>query len=158
VKVIATVLIGLLVFVGAVAQADEKTEQEVRQEIIDGNEYLRKNLKGQTDDYSKDGAIEFWSSGGMMHEVSPDGRPGEFDEFNIDVFHIKVTTLVPGKVAMAHYYSQGSMKPKNSAVVPNYFTRVSQVFVKEGRRWKVRSSHWSAVKGGAGTSQTGEEE
>ena len=131
---------------------------EVTKTIIDRNENLKKNLKSEPDEYSKDGAVEFWSSGGLMHEISPDGRPGEFDEFNIEVSHIRVTSLVKGKVAMAHYYSQGSMKPKGSPAVPNYFTRASQVFVKENGIWKVRSSHWSAVKGGSGTSQTAPEE
>lgn len=139
---------------GAAAQADTATENEVKQTIMDSNAYVKKNLKGMPDDYSKDGATEFWSSGGLMQAIGPNERPGEFDSYNIDVKHIQVTTIVPGKVAVAHYYSEGSMKPKGSAAVGNYRTRVTQVFVKEGKGWKVRSSHWSAMTGGAGTSQT----
>jgi hypothetical protein len=41
--------------------------------------------------------------------------------------------------------------------VGHYLTRVTQVFVKEDGMWKVRSSHWSAVTGGAGTTQTSQE-
>lgn len=141
-------------FGSAVAQADEATEKEVKQTIIDSNNYTKKNLKGMTNDYSKDGAVEFWSSGGFMQMIGPNERPGEFDFYNLEVKHIHVTTIVPGKVAVAHYYSEGSMKPKGSAAVGNYRTRATQVFVKEGKSWKVRSSHWSAIAGGSGTSQT----
>ena len=89
-----------------------------------------------------------------MHEVSRDDNAGEYDEFNVNAFHIKVTTLVPGKAAVAHFYAQGSMKVKDGQRVPNYFTRAMQVFVKEGGEWKIRSSHWSPVLAGSGTSQT----
>ena len=30
----------------------------------------------------------------------------------------------------------------------------NQVFVKEGGKWKIRSSHWSPISGGSGTTQT----
>ena len=153
-KLFVTAMIAMLLLAGTAAVADEKTEREVRQTILDSNEYTKENNRGSRDDYSKDGAVEFWSSGGVMHKVGPDDAAGDFDEYNIDVYHIKVTTLVPGQAAVAHYYSQGSMKPKGAPRVPNYFTRVSQVFVKEDGAWKVRSSHWSAVLGGSGTTQT----
>lgn len=158
VKLLGTLLIGLLAAVGTVAQAADTTEQEVRQQIMDNNAYANKNLKGPSDEYSKDGATEFWSSGGLMQEISANGRPEEFEIVNIAVKHLKVTTLVPGKVAMAHYYSEGTQKVKGGALVPHYFTRVSQIFVKEGGKWKIRASHWSAVLGGSGTTQTAVEE
>ena len=157
-KLLTTAIILLLTITGTAALADEKTEREVRQTILESNAYAKASNKARPEDYSKDGAVEFWSSGGMMHEVGPDDRGGDFDDYNINVFHIKVTTLVPGKAAVAHYYSQGTMKPKGAPAVPNYFTRVTQVFVKEGGAWKVRGSHWSAVLGGSGTTQTSLEE
>ena len=89
-----------------------------------------------------------------MHDIAPGGRPEPFEVFNIEVKHIKVITLVEGQAAVAHYYSEGSMKPKGSPAVNNYLTRVSQVFVKEDGKWKVRSSHWSPITGGSGTTQT----
>ena len=153
-KLLVTAMIAVLMVSGAAALADEKTEQEVLQTILDSIAYVKTNNKGRREDYSEKGAVEFWSSGGVMHEVGPDDAAGEFDEYNIDAYHIKVTTLVPGKAAVAHYYSQGTMKPKGAPRVPNYFTRASQVFVKEDGAWKVRSSHWSAVLGGSGTTQT----
>lgn len=145
-----------LLALSATAYGD--TVQEVTDAIVAGNAYVKKNMKGRDDDYSKEGAVEFWSSGGLMQMIDPDGRPGEFETFDIDVKHIHVTPLVEGRVAVAHYYSEGSMKPKGYPAVTNYRTRVSQVFVKEDGEWKVRSSHWSAISGGAGTSQTALEE
>ncbi len=143
-----------LLLAAGYAAADPATEQEVRQTILDGNAYVRENLRGPADSYSQEGAVEFWSSGGLMQTIAPGGPPQEFEAFNIHVKHIHVTTLVPGRAAIAHYYSEGSMHPKGSSAVGNYRTRVSQVYVKEGGKWKIRASHWSPIAGGAGTSQT----
>jgi uncharacterized protein len=68
--------------------------------------------------------------------------------------HIKIIVLVPGKAAVAMFYSEGSMKAKGLPTVSHYMTRATQAFVKEGGKWKVAASHWSALKGGAGTNQT----
>ena len=130
--------------------------EEVKKSIIDGFTYLNKMKKGWND-YSKDGAIEFWSSGGLLHVVDPSGRPETYEEINVTPKHIEVVILVPGKAAVAMYYSEGHMKPKGANGVSHYLTRVSQSFIKEGSEWKTRTSHWSPVVGGSGTSQTGKE-
>lgn len=103
---------------------------------------------------SKDGSLEFWSSGGFLQEVTADTEPDEYESFNIDAKHIHVITLVPGQAAVAQYYSEGLMAPKGSTAVSNYRTRATQVFVKEGSKWKVRAAHWSPIAAGSGTSQT----
>ena len=41
------------------------------------DEYTKRTGKGRRDDYSSAGAVEFWSSGGMMHAVSNDDAAGE---------------------------------------------------------------------------------
>ena len=138
-------LISPLVFAGDV--------DEVKKQIISSSEYLSKN-KRSINDYSNEGGLEFWSSGGLMHEIDPDGRPEVYDYANVKPKHIEVMILVPGKAAVAMYYSEGAMKPKGSPAVSHYMTRVTQAFVKEGGKWKVRASHWSPIQGGAGTSQT----
>jgi hypothetical protein len=153
-KEVLLVLTSMFLFVGAFAHADEATEQEVIKTIMDGNAYTKNNLKDENDTVSKDGSLEFWSSGGFLQEVKPGSKPNEYESVNIDAKHIHVITLVPGKVAVAQYYSEGSMAPKGSAAVSNYRTRVTQVFAKEGGKWKVRAAHWSPITGGSGTSQT----
>jgi len=142
-----------IVLTSSLTYAQSATEKEVIQTIIDGNEYLRTNLKSRPDDYSQHGALEFWSSGGLVNEISPDGRPDEYDAANVQAKHIQVITLVEGQAAVAVFYSEGSMKPKGSPAVNHYLTRVTQVFVKEDGKWKIRASHWSPVTGGSGTSQ-----
>jgi hypothetical protein len=153
-KKVLLVLTGIVLCAGSFAHADEATEQEVIKTIMDDNAYSKKNLKGKGDTVAKEGSLEFWSSGGLLNEVDADSAPQEFAAFNINVKHITVITLVPGQVAVAQYYSEGSMDPSTSAAVSNYRTRVTQVFVKEGGKWKVRAAHWSPIAGGAGTSQT----
>jgi len=139
-----------------VSHAQTETEQEVKQTIIDGYEYVNTNLVSRAQDYSRHGALEFWSSGGLSNEI-PSGDVEEYDAFNIQPKHIKVITLVEGQAAVAHYYAEGSMKPKGSSAVDNYLVRATQVYVKEDGAWKIRSSHYSAIIGGLGTSQTARE-
>lgn len=154
--VISALTIALVLSGAGLAYAGSETEEEVKQAILEGNKHLNENLKGMPNSYSKHGALEFWSSGGLVHKIVPDGRAIEFDFASIQVKHIKVLPLVEGQAAVAHYYSEGSMKPKGSSAVSNYLVRVTQAFVKEDGEWKIRSSHWSALLGGSGTSQSAE--
>jgi hypothetical protein len=130
--------------------------EEIKKQIMDNNEYSNKNNRS-INEYSKNGALEYWSSGGLIQEIDPDGRPEEYDYFNIKVKHIEIIVLVPKKAAVAMYYSEGSMKPKNSPAVNHYLTRVTQAYVNENGTWKIRASHWSPIQGGSGTSQTSTE-
>ena len=130
--------------------------EEIKKQIMDNNEYSNKNNRS-INEYSKNGALEYWSSGGLIQEIDPDGRPEVYDYFNIKVKHIEVVVWVPKKAAVAMYYSEGSMKPKNSPAVNHYLTRVTQAYVNENSKWKVRASHWSPIQGGSGTSQTSTE-
>ena len=83
-------LVGLFTFAATSAQADEATEQEIKQVIIGGNAYTKQNLRGQEDTVSAEGSLEFWSSGGLLHELGADLAPQEFESFDIDVKHIHV--------------------------------------------------------------------
>jgi hypothetical protein len=148
------IVIGSLVFAGSFAYADAATEEAVKKTIIDGNAYVKKNLKDEEDTVSKEGSLEFWSSAGFLQHVTADDKLTEYESINIDAKHIHVITLVPGEIAVAQYYSEGSMAPEGSAAVSNYRTRATQVFVKEDGKWKVRAAHWSPIASGSGTSQT----
>jgi hypothetical protein len=138
----------------ALAQAD--VEREVAQTIRDSVNYTNTHKADNPAEYSKEGALEFWSSGGLMHEITPggEGRPGNFDSVNLAAVHIRVLPLPGGKAAVAMYYLEGSLQPAGSTPVPHYMTRVTQVFAKEDGKWKIRSTHWSSLQGGSGTSQT----
>ncbi|MDX1418730.1 MAG: nuclear transport factor 2 family protein [Rubricoccaceae bacterium] len=135
------------------ALAQSQTETEVMETIHESNDYVNANLRDAAD-YSMHGALEFWSSGGLLQEIPPEGRPDVYDAINVQAKHIRVLPLVEGEVAVAHYYLEGSLAPKGAAPVGHYLARVTQVFVKEDGAWKIRSSHWSPIAGGSGTSQT----
>ena len=122
-KKIILVLSGILLFAGSFAHADEATEQEVIKTIMDGNAYAKKNLKDEDDTVSKDGSLEFWSSGGLLQEVHAGTEPNEYESVNIDAKHIHVITLVPGQIAVVQFYSEGSMAPKGSGAVSNSLIR-----------------------------------
>ena len=128
-------------------------KEDIIEHLLKSNAYLNKYNKPMAE-YSKNGALEFWSSGGLMHEVSSSGRLGSYDNINISSKHIEVIVLVPGKAAVAMYYTEGSMKPKGAPQVSHYMTRVTQALVKEGDGWKIRASHWSPLTGGSGTTQS----
>jgi hypothetical protein len=149
---------GLMVLCTSAALADPATEAAIKKHIMDNNAYSTRELKSRGGQVSKEGSLEFWSSGGLLHEVPPNDEIEEFDAFTIKAKHIHVVTLVPGKAAVAMYYSEGGIDRKNSAAVPNYRTRVTQVFVNEDGEWKVRAAHWSPIAGGSGTSQTSVED
>ena len=154
---IVTVLVSSCIFQGQIF-AESETEKEVRQAIIENFAYLSNNLKYEPDSFSTHGALEFWSSGGLMHEISSEAEVGEYDAFDTKPKHIHVISLVEGQAAVAQYYSEGSMKPKGSPAVNHYLVRVTQVFVKENGKWKVRASHFSPVIGGSGTSKASPED
>ena len=144
-------LLSFTVFFGGILIAGDK--EDIIKQIMASNNYLNKN-KTNMAEYSKEGALEFWSSGGLLHEVEPGGRSDEYESFNMSIKHVEVLILVPKKAAVAMYYSEGSMTPKGSKPVGHYMTRVTQAFVKENGEWRIRASHWAPIMGGAGTSQT----
>lgn len=144
----------MLAMSGAVF-GDSHVEDEIRQMLMEDNTYTRANLKGREDTISKDGSLEFWSSGGLLQEVSGSGLPpAAFESFSLTPKHIKVISLADGQVAVAMYYSEGSFQREGSDLVSHYLTRATQVFVKENGEWKARAAHWSPVVGGSGTDQT----
>ena len=103
---------------------------------------------------SKDGSVEFWSSGGLRQDVKNSMSLPDYASLNIMAKDIEVATVVPGQAAVATYYAEGSLQAKGAAAVSNYLTRVTMVFVKEDGAWKRRAAHWSPIIGGAGTNQT----
>lgn len=136
----------------AVVMAD--TADEVKAEIISSNAYTRKNLKDMPDTIASKGAIEFWSSGGLVQNVGADAPASSYESFALTPKHIQVITLEEGKSAVAMYYSEGSFHENGGSAVAHYMTRVTEVYVKEGGKWKIRAAHYSPIAAGSGTSQT----
>lgn len=147
---ITTVVSVLLVAPFSVAD----TESEIKAFIENDTAYTKKHLKSPEGGISINGSIEFWSSGGLAQFIPKNPVEQKFKSFSLTAKHIQVITLEDNKSAVAMYYSEGSFHPDGSSAVPHYMTRVTQVFVKEGGKWKVRAAHYSPIAGGQGTSQS----
>ena len=130
------------------------TATEVRQVILDDLAHANQELEQDPMRLSKDGSKEFFSSGGLLNHLDRTSGGNTFEMFEGSIKHIEVVVLVEGQAAVAHFYQEAMMKPTGLPAVPNYRTRVTQIFVKEEGDWKIRSAHWSPLMGGAGTSQT----
>ena len=92
-------LLSFTVFFGGILIAGDK--EDIIKQIMASNNYLNKN-KTNMAEYSKEGALEFWSSGGLLHEVGPDGRSDEYDSVNMNIKHVEVIILVPKKSSGSH--------------------------------------------------------
>ena len=134
------------------------TVLEVEQAVIEYFRYMRENSRSRPESYSGLGSLEFWSSGGLVMEVPPEGLSEEFELFNLHPKHITVLELAPDQAAVALFYAEGSLHPKGGSPVGRYLTRVTQVYIKEDGQWRIRSSHWSPLTGGAGTNQVSVEQ
>ena len=130
------------------------TATEVRQAVLDHLAHMNQELNQDPMRLSKDGSKEFFSSGGLLNHLDRTSGGNTFEMFEGSIKHIEVVVLVEGQAAVAHFYQEAMMKPTGLPVVPNYRTRVTQIFVKEEGDWKIRAAHWSPLMGGAGTSQT----
>ena len=130
------------------------TATEVRQAVLDLLAHMNQELNQDPMRLSKDGSKEFFSSGGLLNHLDRTSGGNTFEMFQGSIKHIEVVVLVEGQAAVAHFYQEAMMKPTGLPVVPNYRTRVTQIFVKEEGDWKIRAAHWSPLMGGAGTSQT----
>ena len=127
------------------------TASEVRQVVLDQIAHLNQELNQDPMRLSKDGSKEFFSSGGLLNYLDRTSGGNTFEMFQGSIKHIEVVVLVEGQAAVAHFYQEAMMKPTGLPAVPNYRTRVTQIFVKEEGDWKIRAAHWSPLMGGAGT-------
>ena len=146
-------LIGVCFSVVINAIAETEVEKEVRQLILNNNAYALKKLEFKAKMISKEGALEFWSSGGLLQSAQQNDKVRKFESFNTHPKHIKIIEI-NATTAVAMYYVEGNVQHKGSENNANYLTRVMQVYVKEGDGWKIRAAHWSPLVGGKGTTET----
>jgi hypothetical protein len=115
------------------------------------------NLKKYKDYISSvhsSGTMNGDSNGSFWYEDVPtikslteNRKPGDKSSFNAR--YIEVDVLVPGKAAIAYYYLVGSYT-LGGVAKNDYRTRVSQVFVTERGKWKIKSGHFSPLHSGSG--------
>ena len=94
------------------------------------------------------------SNGSFWYEMTPtvkglteNRKPGDKSSFSAR--YIEIDILVPGKAAVAYYYLVGSYT-LGGVTKNDYRTRVSQVFVTEKGKWKIKSGHFSPLHSGSG--------
>ena len=94
------------------------------------------------------------SNGSFWYEMVPtvkgiteNRKPG--DKSNFNARYVEIDVLVPGKAAVAYYYLVGSYTLRG-VTKSDYRTRVSQVFVTEKGKWKIKSGHFSPLHSGSG--------
>ena len=115
------------------------------------------NLKKYKDYISSvhsDGTMNGDSNGSFWYEMTPtvkglteNRKPGDKSSFSAR--YIEIDILVPGKAAVAYYYLVGSYT-FGGVTKNDYRTRVSQVFVTEKGKWKIKSGHFSPLHSGSG--------
>ena len=150
------ILIAICLSAVVTTRAETETEKEVKQIILGNNAYALKNLKDKAKAISKEGSLEFWSSGGLLHSIQQN-TIREFDAYNLHPKHIKVIEI-NATTAVALYYVEGNYQEKGSVNNANYLTRAMEVYVKEEGGWKIRTAHWSPLTGGKGTTETAVQE
>ena len=89
-----------------------------------------------------------------MQYIPADSPAATWEQFALTPKHIKVITLVEDQAAVAMYYSEGSFHETGQNPVSHYMTRVTDVYVKEDGKWKVRAAHYSPIAAGQGTQQS----
>jgi hypothetical protein len=146
-------IIGITLSAIVNAIAETEVEKEVKQLILDNNAYALKKLEFKPEMISKEGALEFWSSGGLLQSAQQNDKVRKFEAFNTHPKHIKIIEI-NATTAVAMYYVEGNVQHKGSENNSNYLTRVMQVYVKEEGGWKIRTAHWSPLTGGKGTTET----
>ena len=149
---LALVALAVMALVPTAAVAD--TADEIKALIMQDAADSRKNLSAGSEGISKHGALEFWSSGGLIQYIPADSPAATWEQFALTPKHIEVVTLVKDQAAVAMYYSEGSFHETGQQPVSHYMTRVTVVYVKEDGKWKERAAHYSPVTGGQGTQQT----
>ena len=147
-----TLIIAFVLSTSAFSQTNSVTN-EIKALILE-DQRIANESNEQILNYSEQGALEFWSSGGLLHTMTNDLQVNRFDDISLQAKHIEVISIANGEAAVAMFYNEGSMKPVNGAAVSHYLTRITQVFVKENDKWVVVASHYSPVTGGSGTSQS----
>jgi hypothetical protein len=148
-KNVTRLIFALCLLVPVAAAAD--FDADVRAAVVAAYADRADDLIDARDGVSKHGAMQFWSSGGLMLMSMPDDPPIEYESFSVHAKHIEVIRLSDDAAAVL-YYAEGSMQPKGRPVVPRYLTRVMEVYVLEDGAWKSRAGHWSPLQGGGGTS------
>ena len=143
----------ILLFLVSSIFADDMADIE---NLINGHweSWNLKKYKDYISSVHSDGTMNGDSNGSFWYEMTPtvkglseNRKPGDKSSFSAR--YIEIDILVPGKAAVAYYYLVGSYT-LGGVTKNDYRTRVSQVFVTEKGKWKIKSGHFSPLHSGSG--------
>ena len=143
----------ILLFLVSSISADDIADIE---NLINGHweSWNLKKYKDYISSVHSDGTMNGDSNGSFWYEMTPtvkglteNRKPGDKSSFSAR--YIEIDILVPGKAAIAYYYLVGSYT-LGGVTKNDYRTRVSQVFVTEKGKWKIKSGHFSPLHSGSG--------
>ena len=143
----------ILLFLVSSMSADDIADIE---NLINGHweSWNLKKYKDYISSVHSDGTMNGDSNGSFWYEMTPtvkglteNRKPGDKSSFSAR--YIEIDILVPGKAAVAYYYLVGSYT-LGGVTKNDYRTRVSQVFVTEKGKWKIKSGHFSPLHSGSG--------
>tara|TARA_Y100000996_G_scaffold265137_1_gene208623 strand:- start:434 stop:889 length:456 start_codon:yes stop_codon:yes gene_type:complete len=143
----------ILLFLVSSISADDIADIE---NLINGHweSWNLKKYKDYISSVHSDGTMNGDSNGSFWYEMTPtvkglteNRKPGDKSSFSAR--YIEIDILVPGKAAVAYYYLVGSYT-LGGVTKNDYRTRVSQVFVTEKGKWKIKSGHFSPLHSGSG--------
>ena len=147
---VAVLTLAMLLLNSQALFAQGSVEEGVRAAVEGYYAGMREDKVDARDRISAQGALQFWSSGGLMIEIQGGSSGTEYEQINLHPKHITVVPLTDDSAAVL-YYLEGSMQPKGRPMVSRYLTRVTEAYVREDGAWKARVGHWSALQGGGGT-------
>ena len=145
----------ILLFMGSFLIADDKSDIE---EVIHDHWLFwgANNFKDYISTIHSKGTMNGDSNGSFwfrqestVSAITANGWGSPSNKFDFKPKYIEVDVLEKDKIAIAYYYLVGSYTI-NGKSKSDYRTRVSQVFVKEGGNWKVKSGHFTQLHGGSG--------
>jgi len=111
------------------------------------------DYQAQHDMTSRHGSLNANSNGTFFTE-SDKGTVEDLKEGLAGISKSDVAVRYPEAVALsdtviiARYYLEGQIEHPDGARTANYRTRVTHIWVKEGREWKARSWHFSPLHEG----------
>ena len=146
-------LLSIILFSASLLFADDKSEvaDKVKKHWSYQNE---KNWKKFVSTLHPEGTMNGDSNGSFWYiqqstvAAWTEGQSPS-NKFNFNPRYIEVDVLEKGKVAVAYYYLVGSYMI-NGVEKSDYRTRVSQILVKDGDEWKIKSGHFTPLHSGSG--------
>ena len=92
------------IFVGVSTSVSADTVSEIKQVLLDNIQFTNQELKQDPMRISKKGSKEFFSSGGLLNEITRNTTDNNFVSFSGTIKHVDITVIVEGQAAVAHYY------------------------------------------------------